>query len=295
MLNYEFCIQIDSRGNQRPFMMFGRGIDYQHLGNLAQGRMSQVERVKEVLSELQQVMSNEKELFQFSGDDWCSITFRRNFSTVSNGFDEFEPFEIDSNDIYNLIKDWYIFLCAYENGEIPEIIHPDKRIAVSNVPKDELEHFKNNSIFKYQINTATLREKRCDISSVQIFERVEDLQALDNGTLIISQNKFGGSSLISEFTCGYYFCIMIERFINDLKSGKSITVGADDYHSGWDYDFNLKFEEVESYVKVIKDYDYRTEILFEKRSFYHHLGIFITDIKDLFHELYPKLEDVCHF
>jgi hypothetical protein len=66
--------------------------------------------------------------------------------------------------------------------------------------------------------------------------------------------------------------------------------GCDDYHSGWDYDFNLKFEQKENKIKVTKDFDFRTEVEFEQESFYKNLNNFIVDIKGLFYDIYPKLK-----
>jgi hypothetical protein len=126
MFNYKFYIEVDIKGNQRPFMVFGSDKNFQHLGNLALGRMSKQERIKEILLELGKVEKNEKEVFHFSADDWCIITFKKNYSVVSNGFDEFKPFEMESHLILKLLQDWYKFLCAYENNEIPGIIHPSK-------------------------------------------------------------------------------------------------------------------------------------------------------------------------
>ena len=59
------------------------------------------------------------------GDDWCIVDFRKEKSTIIGGFDEFESFEMESMDIFNLIKDWCQFLRKWENGKIPGLKFPD--------------------------------------------------------------------------------------------------------------------------------------------------------------------------
>jgi hypothetical protein len=126
-MNYRFYISIDAEGKQSPFMEFGIHENYKHLGNLSQGHMSKSEGVRQELDGIQEVLNDKKEVHSFGGDDWCIIDFKKEKSSVINGFDEFEPFEINSNLILKLIEDWYEFLLKWENNEISGIIHPDKR------------------------------------------------------------------------------------------------------------------------------------------------------------------------
>ncbi len=122
--NYAFYIEVDVNGKQRPFITFSHGENYKHLGNLAFGRMSKSVRIKEILSEIGNVLTDEKEEYQFAGDDWCIVNFKKDKSTITNGvFDSFEPFEMDSNLILRLMQDWYKFLLTWENGEIPGITY----------------------------------------------------------------------------------------------------------------------------------------------------------------------------
>ncbi len=96
-------------------------------------------------------------------------------------------------------------------------------IHTDNIPEEELIHIANNSIFKYQLGFGTIKNRDMTIENVINSNFSEDLQLLDNGTLIICQNKFGGQALISEFTCGFYFCLQMEKQLVDLKFGKRIT------------------------------------------------------------------------
>jgi hypothetical protein len=127
-LNYSFYIEVDTNGKQRPFMALGPIGNAQHLGHLAMGLSSSF-LVKNTLEGIESVLNKEKEVYDFAGDDWCIVRFKKEKSIIINGFDEFEPFEIESELILKLMGDWYEFLLKWENNEIPGIIHPDKREA----------------------------------------------------------------------------------------------------------------------------------------------------------------------
>ena len=121
-LNYEFAIEVLANGKQRPFMKLGINPNFKHLGNLAMGHLSQSYGVKRDLVELEKVNNGELDKHTFAGDDWCIVIYKRETSTIANGFDEFEPFEMKSSEIHRFLSDWYNFLSKYENGEIPGII-----------------------------------------------------------------------------------------------------------------------------------------------------------------------------
>ncbi len=109
--------------------MLGPIGEMQHLGNLALG-LSNSYVVRRELQGMEAVLSEQKEVHHFAGDDWCIVSFRKEKSLVSNGMDSFEPFEIESKLILKLMQDWNEFLLRWENGEIPGIVHPDKRDSV---------------------------------------------------------------------------------------------------------------------------------------------------------------------
>lgn len=130
--NATFYIQVYGDGYQIPIMHLESSsiIGLKELSHLARGHMSKSEGVRQELEGIEAVLNDEKEMHPFGGDDWCNVDFRKGKSTIINGFDEFEPFEIESDIILKLLKDWHAFLLSYENGEIPGIIHPDKRESV---------------------------------------------------------------------------------------------------------------------------------------------------------------------
>lgn len=123
-LNYKFYIEVNSKGNQRPFMMIGPVGATQHLGNLALG-LSNSNLVRKELEGIGAVLDNRKDVHHFAGDDWCIVSFKKEKSLISNGMDSFKPFEIESKLILKLMKDWYGFLLKWENNEIPGIKYPE--------------------------------------------------------------------------------------------------------------------------------------------------------------------------
>lgn len=122
MINYGFYIEVDINGKQRPFMAVGPIGSTQHLGNLALG-LTHSRAVKKVLEGIEEVRCGKKEVHHFAGDDWCIVSFRKTHCLISNGMDSFEPFEMDSDVILKFIQDWFKFLKAWENGEIPGLIY----------------------------------------------------------------------------------------------------------------------------------------------------------------------------
>lgn len=124
--NYEFAIEVLVNGKQRPFMKFGINPNYKHLGNLAMGHLSQSYGVKRDLDEIEKVNNGEIEKHTFAGDDWCIVIYKKENSTIVNGFDSFEPFEMESSKIYKFLNDWYNFLKKYENDQIPGITITNK-------------------------------------------------------------------------------------------------------------------------------------------------------------------------
>ncbi len=124
-LNPNFQIIVEEDGRQYPSISIGDS-NFEMLSNLALGHMSRSKGVRKELDGLEAVLGGSKEVHSFGGDDWCIIDFRKERSTIINGFDEFEPVEIDSKIVLDLLQDWYFFLLSYENGEIPGIIFPDR-------------------------------------------------------------------------------------------------------------------------------------------------------------------------
>ncbi len=170
-------------------------------------------------------------------------------------------------------------------------------IDYSKIPIQELNFRNNNSVFNYEIGIETIYNKNVIWQKIKKSKSYEDLQLLDNGTLIISQNIFGGQSMISKFTCGLNFCYQLSKFFSNLRSFDDdfhVTLGSDDYYSGWDYDFNLKVESKKGALKLVKDYDFKVEIEFDKKSFLLNYFEFSNRIMKLFLFLYPEIMTHTH-
>ena len=103
---YKFFISIDENGKQNPIMTFGVNPNYKNLGNLAIGDLSKVYGVKRDLKEIEKVNSGEKDKHTVAGDDWCIVIYEKEISTIVNGFDESEPFEMESPMFHKFLTDW---------------------------------------------------------------------------------------------------------------------------------------------------------------------------------------------
>ncbi|MBV6427782.1 MAG: hypothetical protein KIPDCIKN_02304 [Haliscomenobacter sp.] len=96
------------------------------LYELGMNQYSHSEGVKSAISNLDKVLKGESESFKLSTGDWCVVEVKKDRSIITNNFDQFEPMEIETSEIYDLMKEWFEFLIAYESGKIPGITHPDK-------------------------------------------------------------------------------------------------------------------------------------------------------------------------
>ena len=166
-------------------------------------------------------------------------------------------------------------------------------IAQDNIPQSEFNLIKNNSIFRYQLNFGMLMKREELFSQFKDSCLSEDLQMLDNGTLVIAQNLFGGKVVVSDFTCGLNFCFQLSNFFYNLKKGETkfnVTLGSDDYHSGWDYDFNIKIKCNGHSLIIVKDFDFRTEMELKLIPFIVNYEIFSKGVLRLFEYLYPDIK-----
>ena len=163
------------------------------------------------------------------------------------------------------------------------------------IPQVEREYVLNKSIFSYELNVDTLQNRDKIFSEFKKFGGTEIIQSLDNGTVIICQDLFGGNAIISKFTCGIYLCNQIAIWFHtynlNIHNDFTINCGGDDYHSGWDIDFHIRFENVYALIKVVKDFDFDIEVIFDADSFWHNYFIFEENIYKLFLTIYPELKN----
>lgn len=125
MIKRTFFIKIFQDGRQYPILNVTTK-QFEMLYELGMYRLSKSIGVAEAIKNLSMVESGEKDVFELSAGDWCVVNVRKDTSIISNNLDEFEPIEIQTSQIVILMKDWLAFLLAYERGDIPGVIHPDK-------------------------------------------------------------------------------------------------------------------------------------------------------------------------
>lgn len=129
MIQKSFYIKTLVDGRQYPILNVFPD-KYKMLYELGMNQYAKSEGVKKAISNLDKVLSGELESFELSTGDWCVVNVKKDTSIITNNFDEYEPVEISTTEIYSLMQEWLEFLNAYENGEIPGIIHPDKRKSI---------------------------------------------------------------------------------------------------------------------------------------------------------------------
>lgn len=93
---------------------------YSMLSHLGLGDFAQPTKIKDIIIQINKAVKGSYE-YSFASDDWCIVKILGNKSTVSNGFNEFESFELKTSFVVNLLEDWLKFLMKYERNEIPVI------------------------------------------------------------------------------------------------------------------------------------------------------------------------------
>ncbi|MEY8779623.1 hypothetical protein AB9K32_04310 [Allomuricauda sp. XS_ASV26] len=114
-----FYIRVDEKGNQYPMMEFFPP-KYSMLAHLGFEEFSKSDKIKYVLKEINKAIKR-KQKYSFASDDWCIVEVLGEKCIIRNGFEEFEPFEVDTSFMLNLLNDWMNFLIKYESKQIPGI------------------------------------------------------------------------------------------------------------------------------------------------------------------------------
>ncbi|MFD2563674.1 hypothetical protein [Aquimarina rubra] len=122
-LKVNFYIRVEPNGSQEPLISI-QPETYNMLAHIGRGHMYSSDGVKGELEKIGKIIEGEIESYAFGGDDWCILEVKKDKTMITNGFDEFEPLEIDTSHIVKLMEDWLEFLLDYENGNIPGITHP---------------------------------------------------------------------------------------------------------------------------------------------------------------------------
>ena len=120
MISKTFYIRVDEDGKQTPIIEFFPP-QYNMLSHLGLDDFSKSKNIDILLEKLKEAKVNNLH-FSFAADDWCIVEINGIKSKISNGFDEFEPFQLETDFFINLFEDWKAFLNKYENGKIKGLI-----------------------------------------------------------------------------------------------------------------------------------------------------------------------------
>ena len=119
-ISFSFFIRVDEDGSQRPQISVFPP-KFSILSHLANGELSTSEGVRNELRNLKKAIQNSDEKYSFAGNDMCIAEVNGGKCTLHNGFGEFKPVEIATEEIVNLLQEWIKFLEKFEKGEIPGI------------------------------------------------------------------------------------------------------------------------------------------------------------------------------
>lgn len=107
MINRTFYIRVREDGSKIPMMEFFPP-KFNMLAHLANGEYSSSQNVKQLLLQIRKSIS-EHMGFSFAADDWCIEDIKADMAYVSNGFDEFEPFQIETDFFIGFLKTGFNF------------------------------------------------------------------------------------------------------------------------------------------------------------------------------------------
>lgn len=111
---------IDVKGRQTPFMNTGGG-NLLYLSNLAIGQMGKSTIVKREIEEIKKVTGLQKEKHFLGYSESLSLDVEREetlvYDSLGNVF--FDPYQVPTIDVLDLLERWHDFLLIYESGGIP--------------------------------------------------------------------------------------------------------------------------------------------------------------------------------
>lgn len=108
-IKYHFSSRTAQNGKIIPIIII-ESSHFEMLGNLGNGHLLNPQNVKNEISKIEDVRNGKIDKHTVAGDDWCIIEVEKGKCTVYNGFDEFEPFEIELEELISLLSDWSEFL-----------------------------------------------------------------------------------------------------------------------------------------------------------------------------------------
>lgn len=153
----------------------------------------------------------------------------------------------------------------------------------------------------YQINPHTFRDRDEIIQRFLGWDFLPDnLHVLDNGIVIFCGDRFSEKPVISKFTCGLGLCYQVssayEYFLGKNELFEFLPMAGDDFHSGWDWDYMLKFYFSENLVKVEHEFDSGKRLAhFEKRYFFQCYFHLCDNVFDWFTAIYPEIKSMKEF
>src|SRR5690606_13492351 len=106
-------------GDQIPIMNIGP-IKYDPICYVFRRDLAKSTKVYDLLNKLRGIENGEQ--IRLEAEDKCDIVIESQVTKVSGYFDEFEPFEMPTEEIIILVEEWYNYLTYFEGGNIPGII-----------------------------------------------------------------------------------------------------------------------------------------------------------------------------
>ena len=128
-----YKLVILKNGDQVPVMNIGP-IKYDPISYVFRRELAKSNKVFDLLEKLREIKSSQQ-VIKLEPEDKCDIFIESEITKVSGYFDEFEPFEIPTEEMVKLVEEWYQFLTYFEGANIPGIIPWNRKEDLIIVPK----------------------------------------------------------------------------------------------------------------------------------------------------------------
>lgn len=113
MISYTFYLKRFKNGDLIPLIKVDHPFD--ELCDLSIGFVGKIDGVKEVIENIEKVISGEMELYIFGGSDFVIVGVSNEITTITSFFDDEEKLQdISTKEILKLMKDWLNYLIDFK-------------------------------------------------------------------------------------------------------------------------------------------------------------------------------------
>jgi hypothetical protein len=124
MKEYSFYVAVYPNGKQSPQIIFNES-ELENLNNFLGDIYSNIHILDDVILNVKSVLDGKVDSYSFGESERQNIMLKKDETEVYNSFDEFEPFFVQTELIYQVLKDWKDFIIKWKENRIPNLVYPN--------------------------------------------------------------------------------------------------------------------------------------------------------------------------